>query len=64
MRRDTVIRVYKALSEEDQRIFRRWAKANYVVTLILAIACAAVYAGLLSGGNAPTPNHEAFLQVR
>jgi hypothetical protein len=46
MRRNSVIRMYKALSEEDPRTFRRWAKANCVVALILAIAFAAVSAGL------------------
>ena len=62
----SIVHLYKAMSQEDQRTFKRWAKANSVVMLIFALAFAAIAFGVTSptfytGRIAPVANHAASL---
>jgi hypothetical protein len=62
----SIVHLYKAMSQEDQRTFKRWGKANAVVMLIFAVAFAAVALGGSSpsfhaGRIAPVANQTASL---
>ena len=62
----STVHLYKAMSQEDQHTFKRWAKANAVAMLIFVVAFAAVAFGGSSpsfdaGRIAPVGDHTASL---